>query len=220
MKVLLNFFKNNLKIFIAFLVGAIIFSGITCVVAATIQSSSVTYTTSKNTSVTNVKQAVDDLYDKTLSSEVYSCYNTVCGKLSYRYWIGGTYNKNSIPATTYKSKDELANSISNFNGNTFYIKSVLIDGNVIGHEVCWREFCMAPHYCPSDFVYVATYEGIEYAYKMRDDIYYATGVNLSCSGNKNMIYCRISGSLSLSAKPNGDVQFGSCSISGAGVASC
>lgn len=57
--------KNNLA---GFILGAIIFSAVG-VVAATMASSDVEYTNSKNSSVTNAKEALDDLYEKAETSQ-------------------------------------------------------------------------------------------------------------------------------------------------------
>jgi len=144
----LKVIKRNV---IPFVIGAIIFSGITYAVAATIQSSSVTYTTNKNASVTNVKQAVDDLYQK--------C--SVAEQVTYRYWnnnfAGSSYQFaiNAIPtgsglSGTYDSRAALASAYSSFASAPIYIKTIQINGYTYGHTAClWyndHEFCIIPNY--------------------------------------------------------------------------
>ena len=217
--------KNHI---LGFVVGVILCTGIGSVFALIyIESKNVIYTNEKDSSIQNVEDAVNKLYDNMLNSEVYSCYDGTCGKLSYRYWVGGSYNKNSIPTTTYKSKDDLAATITNFSNNPIYIKSVLIDGNVIGHEVCYRDFCIPPHYCPSQLTPVATYGGVETAYKMSEDLKRTTGISVSCeqmvssaAGATCSISLGWSQYLHLYAYSNGDVRFGNCSVDRNGTASC
>lgn len=55
---IVSLLKNNA---FSFILGAILFGGIGYVVATTIESASITYTTSSNNSVTNVDEALDDL---------------------------------------------------------------------------------------------------------------------------------------------------------------
>ena len=57
----MKFLKNNLKVIIAFILGATVAGGI--VYAAT-SASEVTYSTSKNAEIKNVEQALNDLYAK------------------------------------------------------------------------------------------------------------------------------------------------------------
>ena len=140
-----------------FLVGAIIFGGVTYVAATTLGSDSVEYLTAKNANVETLEDALDDLYDQIIGHPI-TCYNGTCGKLTYRYWNDEfsliTYQKNAMPATVYASRAalETAYGASYFANAPVYIRSVLIDGNVVGHEVCFweannqKEFCIGPNY--------------------------------------------------------------------------
>ena len=57
----MKFLKNNLKIIIAFIVGVILAGGI---VYAAVSAEQIDYTTDKNTEIKNVKEALNDLYNK------------------------------------------------------------------------------------------------------------------------------------------------------------
>ena len=59
--------------------------------------------------------------------------------------LGDSYNKTSIPndetktapgGRTYTSRLAFANAYSSFDSDPRYIRTVLIDGNVVGHEAC------------------------------------------------------------------------------------
>lgn len=58
----MKFIKNNLKVIIAFVLGAILTGGI---VYAAVSASEVSYTTNKNANVKSVEDALNDLYAKT-----------------------------------------------------------------------------------------------------------------------------------------------------------
>ena len=84
------------------------------------------------------------------------CYNGTCGKLSFRYWNDNiseiNYAANELPANSYVTRELLAENYSGFSSKPYYIRSVLIDGNVVGHQTCaWeennnKEFCLSPGY--------------------------------------------------------------------------
>ena len=57
----MKFLKNNLKLIIGFILGVILTGGI---VYAAVTASEIDYTTTKNSSVKNVEQALNDLYTK------------------------------------------------------------------------------------------------------------------------------------------------------------
>lgn len=60
-----NFFKKNVKMVVAFVIGGIVCGGITTVAAYAIASSDVSYSnTTSGSSATNVQDAVDDLYKR------------------------------------------------------------------------------------------------------------------------------------------------------------
>ena len=96
----MKFLKNNLKVIIAFILGATVAGGI--VYAAT-SASEVTYSTSKNAEIKNVEQALNDLYAK---STTYKKLDTITtanasdilnGKTAYNNLgnlITGNYNNN------------------------------------------------------------------------------------------------------------------------------
>ena len=120
---------------LGFIVGAIIFSGITYAVAATIQSSNVSYTTNKNSSITNVRQAIDDLYSKSTLLQGYKYWND--------YYSGTSYNSGSASTTIFNSKAAFLSA--NPNNQYPYIRSKVITENIAGHELCTdydnKEFC-------------------------------------------------------------------------------
>ena len=62
----MKFIKNNLKVIIAFVLGAILTGGI---VYAAVSASEVSYTTNKNASVKNVEQALNELYNRKKNQE-------------------------------------------------------------------------------------------------------------------------------------------------------
>ena len=134
MKKIKNFFKTNLKLFVAFLVGAIFFSGVGYVVAATIQSSSVSYTTNKNSSITNVKQAVDELYNRISDYSFYKYWNDNYNGTRYAYGL--------VPTTTYSSKKAYIDS-SNY---PIYARTKIVDGTLTNQEICLyydsKDFCI------------------------------------------------------------------------------
>ena len=157
---------------IAFLLGAILFGGITIVIATNIASSTVDYTTSANNNVETVEEALDDLYEQVMNYPVV-CYNGVCGKISYKYWNNNfptygdlnPFDSSHMPTGSglngvFDSSQELITAVGTAYANStigfeftsvpFYIRSVLIDGKVVSHEACiWyndREFCLAPPY--------------------------------------------------------------------------
>ena len=72
----MKFLKNNLKLIIGILIGAILASGI--VYAAT-SASQVTYTTNKNAEIKTVEGALNDLYSKTLDGENIYDSKIYCG---------------------------------------------------------------------------------------------------------------------------------------------
>lgn len=65
MKKAKKFLLGNIKTIIAFLVGGIVFGGITTVAAYTILASNVSYSnTTSGSSATNVQDALNDLYSR------------------------------------------------------------------------------------------------------------------------------------------------------------
>ena len=151
------FFKNNSKLIIGIIIGGIFFGGMGFAIATSIASSTVAYMRNDNINIENVEDALDDLYEQIIGHPTI-CYNNNCGKLSYRYWndnFGGTsYTKEQIPTTTYATRELLAQNYgsTNFENRPYYIRSVLINNTVVGHEVCvWnstvnRELCFDSNY--------------------------------------------------------------------------
>ena len=139
--------KNNI---FGFVLGAILFSGIGYVVAAGISSSSISYTNSKNSSVDNIEEALDDLYIKSSS---WTPGSSVSSTNTYDvYWStaqGGTgtvYAANAKPTTTYRTMAQVGSaSVMSF------IKTTLnSSGAVVKHEACLyvrsKVFCFGPNY--------------------------------------------------------------------------
>ena len=153
-----NIIKKNI---FGFILGIILFGSIGVVLATNIASSTVDYTTTNNQNVATVEDVLDDLYEQIMGYPI-TCYNGVCGKVSYRYWnnnfAGNTganlFDSTHMPATVYASRALLEHNYgsSNFADAPVYIRSVLIDGNVVGHESCFweannqKEFCIGPNY--------------------------------------------------------------------------
>ena len=154
-----NMIKNNIKLIVGIIIGAILFGGMGVVIATNIASSSVNYTTNKNANVENVEDALDDLYDQIIGHPIL-CFNGTCGKVSFRYWnnnfAGRTgvnlFDSTHMPANNYATRALLAQNYSDFSVRPDYIKSILIDGNVVGHETCFweannqKEFCLRSGY--------------------------------------------------------------------------
>ena len=207
--------KNNL---LGFVIGAIVFSSIGIVAATTLGPSDYWFETTKNSNVENVEDALDDLYTLVPDFPI-TCYNGTCGKLSYRYWnnsfqytyVDGTpendvgkFDSTHMPTTTYVTRALLEQNYgsSNFADNPYYIKSVLIDDNVVGHQACiWynnKEFCMAPGYwigtIGSGSEYYSDTAGEQTAIKLHRDIQNTLGVTLpnsTCSYHSAGVTCRI-----------------------------
>ena len=222
-----------------FLVGAVLFSGIAYVAATSIASNTVEYSTVKNANVETVEDALDDLYDQIIGHPI-TCYNGTCGKLTYKYWNDGfsrtTYQKNAMPATVYASRAalETAYGASNFADSPVYIRSVLIDGNVVGHESCFweannqKEFCIGPNYWAGTIGTNDATVGENTKIKLQRDMQNALSLestDISCSSNTNSARCNV-GVFYCSAITNGDVYCYSnvtnkyCYVSAGGSALC
>ena len=65
----MKFLKKNLKVIIAFILGFILAGGI-AYAAVSISAGDIDYTTSKNANIKNVGQALNDLYNKSASSDL------------------------------------------------------------------------------------------------------------------------------------------------------
>ena len=152
MKILL---KNNIKVVVAFLVGAIVFGGVSYAVATGISSGDVTYTANNQTTV---QGALNDLYTK---AATYINPNNIQGQtLAYKCWNDNFGNNGyyilEAPATVYTTRAglETACGSSNFANSPVYIRSTYAGSYPIYHESCLRynnkEFCLAPNYWVGD----------------------------------------------------------------------
>ena len=133
MSKLTEFIKNNLKVLVAFIIGGILFGGVTYVVATEISSEYITYT---ENSQSNVQGALNDLYNK-------------ADKWGYKYW--GVYDKTyysstSAPSVLYSSYSDVVGSNSSYS----LMRSIFVDGTPRYHEVCMyynsKIFCIDSDY--------------------------------------------------------------------------
>ena len=190
-----SFIKNNI---IGFVIGALLFGGIGTVVATTILSSSVSYT---NNDQTTVEGALNELYGMVNIA----CYNGTCGKLAFRYWkinssqIGETLN-NALPTPNYKTRALLEENygVSNFANNPIYIRTALIDGNPVEHQVClWysnKEFCMSQGYWAGTIGITSTNAGTQTKLKIQRDMQNAFGITIpdsSCGSDSRGAGCDV-----------------------------
>ena len=157
--------KIQKRYILSFLIGAILFGGISVVLATGLASSGIDYTTTANNNVETVGDALDDLYPVIMSGKYYDDNNYlnpkyingdgVGGEISFVYWntwfddTGCEYNQ--IPSShTYASRELLAQNYSSFSNWPIYIKTTKVGNTVVGHAVCgWynnKEFCMKPNY--------------------------------------------------------------------------
>ena len=195
--------KNNI---FGIIIGIILCTCIGVYATTTMAASEIRYATSKNANVENVDDALDALYTASASLQnggVIKCYNGTCGKLTYKYWNDGfsnsTYQSNAMPATVYASRATLvtAYGVSNFADSPVYIRSVLIDGNVVGHEAClWynnKEFCIAPNYWAGTLGTDDATVGENTKIKLQRDMQNALGLesaNISCSSTNSYTSCQ------------------------------
>ena len=224
--------KNNL---FGFILGALLFGGISTVVATTILSSSVSYT---NNNQTTVESALNELYSKVITT----CYNGACGKLSYRYWnnnfAGDTgsniFSSTSVPVTTYATSALLEQNYgsSNFANNPIYIRSVLIDGNVVGHQTClWnnnKEFCLDNGYWAGTLNTNSGNAGTQTKIKLQRDMQESLGVTIqdaNCYSDTGVVrcyvgefYCRAHSSGNVDCHSNASNKY--CYVYGDGTSSC
>ena len=202
-----QFIKNNI---FGFIICAIVFGSITFVMATNIDSETVPFITGRNANVENIADALDDLYlqSASLVRSPIVCYNGTCGRLSYKYWnnnfAGSTganlFDSTHMPATTYASRAalETAYGASNFADEPVYIRSVLIDGNVVGHEAClWnnnKEFCISPNYWAGTIGTQNSTVGTNTKIKLQRDMQNALGLessNISCGSLGTYADCHV-----------------------------
>ena len=195
-----NKIKSNL---LGIIIGGILFGGIG-VLAATIESSTVAYTTSSNNNVSTVEDALNDLYGMVNIA----CYNGVCGKVSYRYWNNNfdgssgdnLFDSTHMPATVYLTRALLEQNYSDFADEPVYIRSILIDGNVVGHESCFweannqKEFCLGPGYWGGTLGTTDATVGANTKIKLQRDMQNALSLesaNISCSSSASIANCYV-----------------------------
>ena len=146
MKKLVGKITSNALVFV---LGALVFGGIIGGVAATaISANDIAYTTSKNSSVATVKDAVDDLYFIASKYPALLDYSKVTGS-------GITYKYSQDDASAYNMELSGASSTnSGYSNGDFYLRTTYVNGNATGHAACIkyndREFCIEPNYwaCP------------------------------------------------------------------------
>ena len=237
MKILKKIIKDNV---LFFLIGAVLFGGTTYVVATGLASSNIDYVVA-NSNVETVKDALDDLYSKVPSGTTV-CYNGTCGKLSYRYWnnnfAGSTganlFDSTHMPATVYARRAVLEQNYNDFSDEPVYIRSVLIDGNVVGHEACFweannqKEFCIAPNYWAGTLGTNDATVGENTKIKLQRDMQNALGLestDISCGSNASDAGCVV-GDFGCDATSDGvvicssNVTYGDCGVGDDGSASC
>ena len=241
MKKIINFLKKNT---FGFIIGTILFGGIAVVYATTIASNTVDYENSANTDVATVQDALDDLYSKIMPLPVIACYNGTCGKLTYKYWnnnfAGSTganlFDSTHMPAINYASRAalETAYGASNFADNPIYIRSVLIDGNVVGHESCFweanneKEFCISPNYWAGTIGTNDATVGTNTKIKLQRDMQNALSLestDISCGSDAYGARCGVSDFV-CDADSDGSVHcasfvtYGGCLVGADGSAHC
>ena len=232
--------KKNL---LGFVIGGIIFGTITTVLATSIAASTLTYTTTENNNVATVNDAVVDLYSKIVGYPI-QCYNGTCGKLTYKYWnnnfAGSTganlFDSTHMPAINYASRAalETAYGASNFADNPIYIRSVLIDGNVVGHESCFweanneKEFCISPNYWAGTIGTNDATVGTNTKIKLQRDMQNALSLestDISCGSDAYGARCGVSDFV-CDADSDGSVHcasfvtYGGCLVGADGSAHC
>lgn len=126
----MKFLKNNLKVIIAFIVGVILAGGI--VYAAVVSASEVSYTTAKNANITNVQEALNDLYSKnnvTITSTAISKVASASYTFQDDYkaaiiYIQDNYNSGSTWSTTCENANEIYSQ--NWTSDQGYTRYILL----------------------------------------------------------------------------------------------
>ena len=192
--------KNNL---LGIIIGVILFGTVGVVAVTTIESSTVGYTNASNNNVSTVEDALNDLYDG-IGNII--CYNGVCGKVSYRYWnnnFAGSsganlFDSTHMPSNNYVTRALLEQNYSDFADEPVYIRSILIDGNVVGHESClWqnnKEFCLELGYWAGTLGTQDATAGANTKIKLQRDIQNALSLesaNISCNSSAGNAYCSV-----------------------------
>ena len=185
MKKLGKFIKSNTKLFIGFILGALIFGSVGAVVAGTVASSEITYT---NNGQTTVEGAINDLYGK---ADNLSNYSNVDINYWDDNWNNNDYASNEVPNRVYTSND------MNY---MVFIKTIYKDGNPFKHLVCAKPdssskmFCLANDYWES---IVGSNEetesnGNRVKNSLKEDMEAALGnIITSCTSSATYVQCYI-----------------------------
>jgi hypothetical protein len=229
--------RNNI---FCFFLGAILFGGITTVLATTILSSTVSYT---NNNQTTVEGALDKLYTirKRFADKYSINSNGVGGVISFVYWNDNlsntTYTSTQVPTGsglngTYAARELLATAYSNWENAPIYIKTTKVNGTVTGHTSClWynnREFCIAPNYWVEtgngDENHISTENGVATKNKLQAAMETALGTQAdSCSSHPGSAGCDF-GDFYCYADPDGCVgcyaAYGTCVVYSDGSSEC
>ena len=130
MKKLGSFIKSNTKLFIGFILGALIFGSIGAVVAGTVASSEITYT---NNGQTTVEGAINDLYGKAAKIPVdyYKYWNDNYSDGSYSE-ESESYSEGSVPSTVYASYTSLVSG----SADKPFIRTTYVNGSPKKHNAC------------------------------------------------------------------------------------
>ena len=154
MKKLSRFVKNNTKVLIAFVLGAVIFSGIGITIATTVASSVITYTSNGQSTV---EGALNDLYGKAdLLNDYKSSYSgyvywndnfsdqTACNTVADR-----VYSANEAPSVYYPNYKYISYS----KDYQLFIRSIFENGSPIDHNATClkikssgKTFCLEKNY--------------------------------------------------------------------------
>lgn len=122
----MKFYKNNLKIIIAFVVGLILSGGI---VYAVTSANQISYTTDKNVNIKNVEEALNDLYSNT---------NIIYEKGEFNQYVAareGIANVTINLEKTYTAEDNarlVVTDITQPNAMYFYSG---VNNKIIGNQI-------------------------------------------------------------------------------------
>ena len=190
--------KDNI---LGFIIGAILFSGVG-VVLATTTVGDVWFETTKNSSVKNVEDALDDLYaraDTYINPETLKYYDFV-----YKYWNADfDYSPQFLfdspeDAYTTIAALETTNGAGNFANTPIYIRSAFKGNTAIYHEVCsyyattGKEFCFAPNYWVGDSQ--DQIDGSTTKAKLKADMEAALGITIAsgdCNSTTGYANCEV-----------------------------
>lgn len=145
MKKLGRFVRNNSKLFIGILIGAVIFGGSATIIAGTVASSAITYT---NNGQSNVQGALNNLYNKVdyklqEANNIADAYKS--GYSGYVYWNdysdSNTYASGNTPS-------KVLPYLSHTDGNNQpFIGTNYTNGTPGEHSVCFGIFSTKKWFC-------------------------------------------------------------------------